>query len=203
MTLHFVLEIVTVSFTAIAGIHAWITRRAEGVLLFGSLLLLGTCRENWVVIERLLYHFAPLRLSAGAAPLIAAVIWAYSIYSAVVWSEWMLQRFTGSHDVGNRLGFSLGFVAVFMIALACFYEPFLALAGMARWEAGTRTTGSVPWIALLGYPSLAVAFLWLFSIIRRWLPRPPARVAALSALMPLLGVLHALGLAELKRILGW
>jgi hypothetical protein len=98
---------------------------------------------------------------------------------------------------------SLGLVALFMLALASFYEPFLALTGMARWEDGTRTTGSVPWIALVGYPSLAVAFLALYGGITGVLRSPGPRLLALGLAMPALGLAHAWALLALKRLLGW
>ena len=77
------------------------------------------------------------------------------------------------------------------------------LVGMARWEPGTRSSAGLPWIALVGYPTLAVAFLWLFDVIRRRLPRPSIRAVALLVTLPLLAVAHARGLAQLKRLLGW
>jgi hypothetical protein len=200
---HRFLELLTVLFTLLAGLHAARTRRAEGVWLFASLLLLGLVRENLVAIERLLYRFAPLELSAGAAPLLAAVIWAYSIYAAVVWAEAVLER--RGDDPPRALDSApvLFRVALFMTALAAFYEPFLALVRMARWEAGTRETAGVPWIALVGYPTLAVGFLWTFGAIQRRLARPAARAAALAVALPVLAAAHALGLAALKRALGW
>jgi hypothetical protein len=186
------LELLTLVCTVLAGLHAWVVRREEGVWLFASLLLLGACRENWVVLEQLLYRYGSLHLKAGAAPAIGVVIWAYSIYAAVVWAE----------TLGHSRAF-LALVGVFMMALVGLYEPFLALVGMARWEAGTRVTAGVPWIALIGYPTLAVAFLWLFDGVRRGLPRPPARAAALLVSLPVLAVAHAYGLAQVKRLLGW
>jgi hypothetical protein len=200
---HRFLELLTVAFTLVAGVHAAVVRRAEGLWLFGSLLLLGFVRENLVAIERLLYRFAPLELSAGAAPLLAAVIWAYSIYAAVVWAEAMAERRPAAPPFRLDGAATLARVALFMVALAAFYEPFLGLSGMARWEAGTCQTGGVPWIALVGYPSLAVAFLWIFAAAARRFPLPAARLAALALTVPLLAAAHASGLAALKRALGW
>jgi hypothetical protein len=88
-----------------------------------------------------------------------------------------------------------------MIALACFYEPFLALIGMARWQAGTRSVLGVPLITWIGYPSLAVLFLLLWG----WAMEKNSnakRAIALLIPLPFLAIGHALGLQALKDGLG-
>jgi len=88
-----------------------------------------------------------------------------------------------------------------MIALACFYEPFLALIGMARWQAGTRSVLGVPLITWIGYPSLAVLFLLLWG----WAMEKNSnakRAIALLIPLPFLAVGHALGLQAIKDALG-
>ncbi|HEV8237916.1 MAG TPA: hypothetical protein VGS57_00950 [Thermoanaerobaculia bacterium] len=200
--MHFFFELLTVAFTALTGWHAWRLRGGDGLWLFSSLLVLGTLRENFVALAQWLYGFAPLRLRAGAAPMIAAVVWAFSIYAALCWVEevsgeqW---RVAGWRPTWRF--FVL--VAIFMMALACLYEPFLALIRMARWEEGTWKMGGVPVIALVGYPSLAVAFLAAFAALGRRLRRGGPLLAGLAVMVPLLAFAHAWGLQALKRALGW
>jgi hypothetical protein len=150
------------------------------------------------VLRDILYGFAPLHLMFGRAPLIASIIWGYSIYAAVVWAETVSGERYGARRPSGRF---LAFVAVFMIALACFYEPFLALIGMARWQAGTRTVLGIPLITWIGYPSLAVPFLLLWS----WAMGRDSRAKRLATLLiplPFLAIGHALGLQAVKDALG-
>ena len=198
--MHLVLELLTVSFTALAGLHAWARRGTAGLWLFGSLLLLGAVRESFVAFRDLLYGFAPVYLELAGTPLIAAVVWAYSIYAALAWSDEVAGP-QSSEAVPPAL--TLGLVALFMVALACFYEPFLAMTGLARWEEGTRASAGVPWIALIGYPTLAVAFLVVHGAIAAAVRHPLARLLAVALAVPALGLGHAWGLQELKRLLGW
>lgn len=197
MHLFFELSIL-LCFLASAG-QAVRTRGRYGLELFAALFLLGLTRESWVLLRDLLYGFAPLHLLLGRTPLIATLIWGFSLYAAALWAEAATGERLARHRPSARF---LAAVALFMAALAGFYEPLLALAGMARWQEGTRSTLGVPWIALVGYPSLAAAFfaLWgaLHSRLRGW-----RRRGALLALLPLLGGLHAQGLQLLKRSLGW
>jgi hypothetical protein len=166
--------------------------------LLAALFLLGLLRENAVAIRALLYDFAPLSLRLGRAPLIATIIWGFSIYAALVFAE----EVTGE-PIGERIpsARALGAVALFMIALVGFYEPFLARVGMARWQEGTRATLGVPWIALVGYPTLAVGFLLLWG----WAARraKSLRLAILVLGIPALAMGHAFGLQALKRWLDW
>jgi hypothetical protein len=187
------LEAVTVAFSLAAAAHAVRTRGRDGGSLVLSLLLLGAVRENLVAIREWLYGFAPTALSAGRAPLIAAVIWMYSIVAAVSWAER-----TGAPPLerGAASAGLLARVAVFMVALAGFYEPVLARFGMARWEEGTVLVAGVPAIAAIGYPTLAVAEVALWARLAR-------RPAALAAATIGLAVAHAWGLVALKRALGW
>lgn len=178
--------------------HAGSTRGRSGIALLSSLFLLGLIRENAVAIRALLYDFAPLTLQLGRAPLIATVIWGFSIYAALVFAE----EVTGG-PIGHRIpsARALGATALFMIALVGFYEPFLARIGMARWQEGTRATLGVPWIALIGYPTLAVGFLILWGGAAR---RSRAlRVAIVALSLPALALGHAFGLQALKNSLGW
>src|SRR6185503_14508274 len=188
--MHFFFELLTVAFTIATGWHAWRLRGGDGVWMFGSLLVLGTLRENFVALAQWLYGFAPLRLRAGAAPMIAAVVWAFSIYAALCWVEEVRDERWGVGDWRPSWRF-LGLVALFMMALACLYEPFLALIRMARWEEGTWKVAGVPVIALLGYPSLAVAFLAAFAALGRRLRRGAPLFAGLAVVVPLLAFAHA------------
>lgn len=187
--------------------HAWRFHRGEGLAFFGALLWLGLVRETCVALYHLLYGFAPLTLMLGKAPLLAAVIWGFSIYAAGVWTEAMgwgsvlekrPERRPGGS--GSRVGLFLG-AAVFMVALACFYEPFLGRLGMARWEPGTRATLGVPWIALVGYPTLTVPVLALWMWLRR--RTGVARWAWTLAGLAVLALAHAWGLQALKDGLSW
>lgn len=181
-----------------------------------------------MVLRELLYGFAPLTLRLGAAPLIAAVIWGFSIYAAVVWAEEITgRRFgpapvaatgaagaadgvariapaprTGARSASLPAAGLLALVALFMVALPGFYEPFLATVGMARWQEGTRTLWGVPWIALVGYPALAVPALAIHAAAARLGRRPLHRAAALATGLGALAVAHAWGLQALKRLLG-
>jgi hypothetical protein len=205
--LHLFIELLTLVFFLACVAHSVLLRGRTGLAFFGVLLLLGFLRENFVVLRDILYGFAPLHLRLGRTPLIAAIIWGYSIYAAVVWAETV----TGESLEGPRdpdaprrpTARFLALVAFFMMALACFYEPFLALIHMARWQPGTRATLGVPWIALVGYPALAVPFLFLWSWALRRSTRPAARAATLLLVLPLLALGHALGLQALKNALEW
>lgn len=198
--MHLFLELVTVVFFLLSAGHALWFRGAEGAWLFGALLLLGSARESFVVLRDVLYGFAPLSLMLGKTPLIAAVIWGYSIYLAVLWAEEMSGERLARHRPSRRW---LLLVAIFMVALAGFYEPVLSRVGMARWEPGTRATAGVPWISLIGYPTLAVSFLLLWSAVLRWSPITRNRLVALAVMLPLLAVAHVEALYRLKDLLSW
>lgn len=203
--MHLFIETLTLVFFLGCAAHAVATRGRSGAALFGAMLLLGFLRENFVTLRDILYGFGPLHLRFGRAPLIASIIWGYSIYAAVVWAEAVSE---GRGGRGERLedrrpsGRFLALAALFMIALACFYEPFLALIHMARWQAGTRTTLGVPWITWIGYPTLAVLFLflWGWAMERRTVA---GRAAALLVPLPVLACGHAAALQALKTALGW
>jgi hypothetical protein len=193
-------ELFVVAGALFAGLHAWARRGAAGAWLFGSLLLLGWVRETYVVLRDLLYGFPVLDLVFAGTPVIAAVIWAFSIYVALSWSEEVgAPRWRDDLPAAS----TLLLVAAFMIALACFYEPFLAHTGMARWQSGTRRTAGVPWIALIGYPTMAALHLLAYGATARWLPRAWPRGVALALLVPALAIAHAWGLQRLKHALGW
>lgn len=200
MPLHLFLEIITVAAFLASAAHA-LSRWGVGVGAWwvGGLLWLGWLRESWVVLRQVLYGFAPLTLMLGKTPLISAVIWGFSIHAAVVFAETVTGETLAELRPSVRF---YGAVALFMAALAMFFEPFLALTEMARWELGTRTTLGVPWIALVGYTTMATLFLWVFCTVVRRTPLPrrglslPVRVAAVA-------LLHAQGLLWLKRWLAW
>lgn len=190
--MHLFIELLTLLFFLATVAHAVWLRGRSGAGLFGALLFLGFLRE-------VLYGFAPLTLVLGKTPLIASIIWGYSIYLAVVWAEVMTGESLEDRRPSGRF---LALAALFMIALAGFYEPFLKLIDMARWQPGTRTTLDVPWITLIGYPSLTVLFLLLWCRLMR---RPPgaARAVLLLASLTALAFLHADSLQDLKDLLGW
>lgn len=193
--MHLFIEILTLVFFLGTVAHAVYLRGREGAGFFAALLYLGFVRENVVTLRNVLYGFSPLHLMLGKAPLIASIIWGYSIYAAVVWAE----AISGERLSSRRPSpLFLGLAALFMMALACFYEPFLKLIGIAKWQEGTRTVLDVPLIALIGYPSLTVLFLPLWS----WALRG-RRAAALVVALIVLAVAHALGLQALKDVLGW
>ncbi|HEV7670022.1 MAG TPA: hypothetical protein VGS22_15995 [Thermoanaerobaculia bacterium] len=196
--MHLFIELFTFgAFVAIFA-HAARTRGRSGVALLSALFLLGLLRENAVAIRALLYDFAPLTLNLGRAPLIATIIWGFSIYAALVFAEEVM-----GEAIGSRVSspWTFGAVALFMVALVGFYEPFLAEIGMARWQEGTCATLGVPWIALIGYPTLAVGFLllWEWAASRTI----PLRLAILALGLPVLALGHAFGLQALKAALDW
>lgn len=196
--MHLFIEILTLVFFLACAAHA-AARGRQGAAFFGAMLLLGFLRENFVTVRDILYGFSPLHLMFGRAPLIASIIWGYSIYAAVVWTETV----TGDRLEDRRPSLRfLGLTALFMIALACFYEPFLTLIHMARWQPGTRATLGVPWITWIGYSTLAVLFLllWGWAMERK---TSAGRAAALLLPLPLLAFGHAWGLQAVKTALGW
>lgn len=87
--MHLFIELLTLLFFLATVAHAVWLRGKSGAGLFGALLFLGFVRENFVILREFLYGFAPLTLMLGKAPLIASIIWGYSIYLAVVWAEAM------------------------------------------------------------------------------------------------------------------
>ena len=90
-----------------------------------------------------------------------------------------------------------------MIALAFFYEPFLKLIGMARWEAGTRIFLNTPWIALIGYPTMTLLYLAVWRWIMTRFTRNASRIIAFIILIPPVAILHALALQAMKTFLRW
>lgn len=197
MTVHLLVETLTLLVFLVCLIHAAWRHGRTGAGFLGALLLVGFVREGYVALRDVLYGFAPLHLMLGPAPLIASVIWGLSIYAAVVWAtEVTGQGELGAPAPGPRF---YAAAALFMMALAGFYEPFLELVGMARWEPGTRATFGVPWIALVGYPSLSVAFLLTYHHLRA----PRGRRLIYPLTLVLLAVSHAWGLDALKYHLGW
>jgi hypothetical protein len=160
----------------------------------------GYLRENAVALGQVLYGFAPLSLMLGRAPLIATIIWGYSIYLALVWGEEVTDQSLAQEHFPLHLLLASG---VFMMALAGFYEPLLELVQMARWEEGTRKVLGVPWIALVGYPTLAVSYLLLHRWAAKRSDRTLTRVAWLGVGIVALAFGHAWGLKDLKVALGW
>ena len=202
--LHLFLELTTLAFFALTALHATKQHGRFGLLFVSSLLALGFVRENYVTLERLLYGYADLHLELGAAPLIGAIIWPYSIYVACCFAE----RLTGeSLERACAKPAFLGLIALFMMSLVGFYEPLLDRVGMARWQDGTLATAGAPWIAFIGYPTLAVGSTAVSgALIRRWHTGViGAGRLALWLVPALVGValLHAWGLQALKNSLDW
>jgi hypothetical protein len=198
--MHLLFQLVMAVATVLVTLNAIRQRGTLGAWLMLPLLLLGALRENLVAIERWLYGFTPLPMQVGRAPLIAAVVWAFSIAAAVEFGEVAVGESLAPRRPSLRL---LAAVALFMVALAGFYEPLLNLVNMARWEIGTRATAGVPWIALLGYPSFAVGFLLLWGTVLERIASTATRIVALAAGGAALAACHAAGLEALKRALGW
>ncbi|MEM9292892.1 MAG: hypothetical protein AAGD01_14515 [Acidobacteriota bacterium] len=204
--MHLFLELATLAaFLLLLG-HALFHRGGEGLWFFGALFYLGVVRENFVQLVRYLYDFAPLTLSLGIAPLIAAIIWGLSLYVALDCAEILTGRTFWSHRLPSLS--LLAAVGLFMVLLPGFYEPFLEAVGMAKWEEGTRRSFGVPWIALVGYPTLTLPFLVAWSWAARQpgstRPSPPRRrLARLALALTPLALLHAWGLQALKSVLGW
>jgi hypothetical protein len=197
--MHLFIELLTLACFLGFVAHAVAMRGRAGAGFFAAMFLLGFLRENLVIARDILYGFSPLHLLLGRAPLIASIIWGFSVYAATVWAEAVSGERWGERRPSGRF---LGLVALFMIALAFFYEPFLKLIGMARWQEGTRTFLDVPFITWIGYPTLAVLFLLLWG----WalgMDSRAKRFAALLIPLPFLAFGHALGLQELKSALGW
>ncbi|MFP5287164.1 MAG: hypothetical protein ACLGI9_15595, partial [Thermoanaerobaculia bacterium] len=132
--MHLFIELLTLAFFLGTVAHAVVLRGRTGAAFFGAMFLLGFLRENFVILRDMLYGFSPLHLMLGRAPLIASIVWGYSIYTAVIWAETVSGERLETRRPSGRF---LGLVALFMMALACFYEPFLALIRMAKWQAGT------------------------------------------------------------------
>lgn len=198
--MHLFIELLTLAFFLGTVAHAVALRGRVGAAFFGAMFLLGLLRENFVILREILYGFSPLHLMLGRAPLIASIVWGYSIYAAVIWAETVSGERLATRRPSGRF---LGLVALFMMALAVFYEPFLALIRMAKWQEGTWRVLGVPPIALIGYPTLAVLFLLLWTWVLRRSSRPGVRAALLLVTLPVLALGHALGLQGLKGLLGW
>jgi len=199
--LHLFLELFTLGAFVATGFWARARFGRDGLWLYGFLFVLGGVRENFVILERVLYGYADLALMLGRAPAIGAVIWGFSIVAAVAATE-AIRRRPFRIDRTPRAG-ELGWVALFMLALAGFFEPFLKLVAMARWQEGTATLLDVPKIALIGYPTLAVASLLVAGSILGRFARPAARCVALALAAIALALGHAWGLQQLKESLGW
>lgn len=200
--MHLFFELFTLGAFIACWVHASRRHGRSGVAFYGALALLGAVREVAVAAWDVLYGFAPLSLMLGPAPVLAAVIWAFSIYAAVTWTELVTGRGLSDPPAEAWPLRVYLLAALFMMALAGFYEPFLELVGLAKWEDGTRATHGVPWIALVGYPTLTVGFLVLW----RWLGRLRGRGARWAVAVPALVALavgHGLGLQALKSLLGW
>ena len=198
--MHLFVELFTLfSFLACVA-EALRSRGATGAWFFFAALTMGVVRENCVIVRDYLYGYAPLTLMIGKAPLIGAIIWGFSIYAGIVWAERISGR---GFDRTAPSGRFIGLVCLFLLSLAFFFEPFLKLIDMARWQAGTRSYLDVPLIALIGYPSMTALFLLV------WGPlvgpsRPPARRAGVIVLaMTAISLLHVVALQGLKSMLGW
>ena len=198
--MHLFIELITLVFFLLTVAHGVARRREDGVWLFGSLFFLGFVRENFVVLRDYLYGFAPLNLMGGKAPLIASIIWGYTIYIAICFAEGMTGESLDDRRPSVRF---YVFTGLFMVATVGFYEPFLELIGMARWEDGTRATGGVPWIALIGYPSLTLPFLALWCWSMRTGRGVAPRAVRIVLLIGTLALVHAAGLQALKDGLNW
>jgi hypothetical protein len=200
-SLHLFLELFTLASFVLTG--WWTARRfgRDGLWLYGFLFALGGVRENFVVLERLLYGYADLHLLVGRAPAIGAVIWGFSIAAAIAAAE-AIRGVPFALDRVPRAG-ELLLVALFMTALAGFFEPFLKSVAMARWQPGTATLLDVPKIALVGYPTFAVASLAVAGALFGRFRRPGPRLVALAFATPPLALGHAWSLQRLKDALGW
>lgn len=199
--LHLFLELFTLASFLATGV--WAHRRfgRDGLWLYGFLFALGGVRENFVILERVLYGYADLHLMLGRAPLIGAIIWGFSITAAIAAAEAIL----GSRFDPARLPrpAECAVVALFLVALAGFFEPFLATVEMARWQEGTATIAGVPKIALVGYPTFALLSLAASGAVLGRFRTAGARLAWLALATAPLALGHAWGLQRLKEALGW
>ena len=204
--MHLLLELITGLFFVACWTHAVKVRGSAGGRLMVAMLTLGFVRETFVVYRKILYGYAELNLMVGLAPMIAAIIWGYSIYLAICWAESATgRRLEDLHRRPGALPFLLG-VGLFMICLVGFYEPFLERVGMARWEEGTLRAGGVPLIALVGYPTLALPFVWIWTRMEYGSQRligGPKKWAIQQLPAILLALLHAGLLQILKDFLRW
>ena len=198
--MHLFIELFTLFSFLICIVEALRSRGATGGWFFFAALTMGVVRENFVIVRDYLYGFAPLTLMVGKAPLIGAIIWGFSIYACIVWAEVVSgERFDRTPPTPRFTGL----VCLFLLSLAFFFEPFLKLIDMARWQAGTRSVLDVPLIAMIGYPSMTALFLAM------WGPllgpdRPPARRAGgIVVAMTAISLLHVVALQGLKGALGW
>ncbi len=198
--MHLFLELVTLGATILCFWHAVRTRGAEGGWLFASALFMGFFREGFVVARDYLYGYADLTLMIGRVPVIGAIIWSYCIWLAVVWVERVSGERIGTARLTAR---ACALVAVFLVALACFFEPFLKLVDMARWQTGTWKVLDLPMIATIGYPTMTLLFLWIFGAVARRVPAGPRRGAALAAALAFGSAAHVVVLQALKTRIGW
>jgi hypothetical protein len=201
---HLFIELVTLAAVAVCVLHAQWHRGAEGGWLMLSALAMGFIREGFVVLRDYLYGYADLTLMIGRVPVIGAIIWAYCIYLGIVWAERVSGERFGARE-GRPTARFLALIAVFLIALAGFFEPFLKLIDMARWQTGTWKVLDMPMIATIGYPSMTILFLLVWRAAMRATASSPAavRAAALLAALGGVSIAHVLVLQALKTAIGW
>ena len=199
--LHLFLELFTLGSFVATGF--WAGRRfgTDGLWLYGFFFALGALRENYVALERVLYGYADFTFMFGRAPLVGAVIWGFSIAAAIAAAEAIRREPFRIDRVPSAAELLL--VALCLVALAGFFEPFLKLVGMARWEEGTAKVLDVPKIALVGYPTFAVVSLACGGWILGRYGGARARLSAFALATPVLALGHAWALGRLKDALGW
>lgn len=167
MDLYLFLELMALVLTAVLIYHSGRTRGSvfTGMFFIGGAVL-GIVRENIVALFTPLYAYnsETFHLWIGAAPLILAVFWSYTIYISLSLSESIVR---GSWMTGRRRGFVVLGAMLFMAAYACFNEAFSSIFPMVLWkfEPEIAIWGGTPVMVLWGYAGMALIFLLFLYFI--------------------------------------
>jgi len=160
-------------------------------MFFTGGAFLGVLRENTVALLTPLYAYNPatFHLWIGAAPLILAVFWSFTLYLALSLSEVIAG---GSLLDGRRRAGVILLSMAFMAAYACFNEAYSSLFPMVLWKFTPAVTlwGGTPVMVLWGYAGMALIFLLFLPPVYRLRLPAAGRVAVFSASTVLMIPLH-------------
>jgi hypothetical protein len=197
------LEIVALILTGLLIYHS--TRLRGSVFTWMFFLggtFLGVFRENIVAQFTPLYSYNALtfHLWIGAAPLILAVFWSYSIYISLSLSETIIR---GSLINGKRRIGVIVLSMMFMAAYACFNEAYSSIFPMVIWKFKPAITiwGGTPLMVLWGYAGMAMIFLVTLFLIHNMHSSRLWRILVMCCSTILMIPLHLLWLLFFQKII--